>query len=143
MAFLDGGEKLGAQDLLGGILGQVELEEAGVGLRQPSIWSLGAELDDLDFLHLSIASSEALEAFDWNFAARCDELNELRPLAVLELFEHLPQPKDDWRARGVVFIDDILFQIFNIYGWQATEHEFQLLVVKDLDQMGWNQISEA
>ncbi|MFN9899932.1 MAG: hypothetical protein ACK55Z_14315, partial [bacterium] len=70
--------------------GQIKLEEASVSLGESSVWLIRVQFYDFYFLNLAVASSQPFEAFNWNFAAPCDELNELCSLTVVQLFQDFP-----------------------------------------------------
>lgn len=56
-----------------------------MGLWQSLVWSVEWLLHDLELLD-AVVATEGFEAFDRNFAAACDELDELCSFAVIKFF---------------------------------------------------------
>lgn len=113
-----------------------------MGLRQSLVWPIERLLHDLELLE-AVVAAKGSEAFDRDLAAACDKLDELSSLAVVEFFQDFPEPLDDWRLRVIILVDRVLFQVFNVDGWKATDQKLELLVVEDLDQVAWNEIMES
>lgn len=86
---------------------------------------------------------ESGEALDRNFAGAGDKLDEFGAFSVLVLLKDLPEPLNDWRLVRVLFVDYIFAQVSHIDGWQARDHQLELLVVEDANQVRWHEIVEA
>ena len=69
-----------------------------MGLGQALVRAISGQFYYFDFLDLTVAAPESLEALDGNLTAGCYELNELCPLAIIQLLQNLPQPLDHWGA---------------------------------------------
>lgn len=71
----------------------------------------------------SIGASQAFEALYGHFAGACDELDELGFISVAELFQHFPEPLDNFWLFIIILVNNMFFQVLDIHSWEATNEK--------------------
>ena len=91
----------------------------------------------------AVHAFELLEAVERHLARARDELQELRPLLLVEAADRAPEPLDLGRRGLVVVVFGVVFPVVDVDVGEAGDEELEFLFVEDGDQPGWNDVVEA
>ena len=84
-----------------------------------------------------------LEAVERHFGSSCHELEELRPLFLVEGTDCSPEPLDLLRGGRVVVILGIALPVINIDVGETRDQKLKLLFVEDCNELLRNYVMEA
>mmetsp|Transcript_33220 Transcript_33220/g.73453 ORF Transcript_33220/g.73453 Transcript_33220/m.73453 type:complete len:280 (-) Transcript_33220:2968-3807(-) len=139
-ASVQGQCKLLYQLLLAVVLWKVKLVEACMGTRQPVSRSIG--LVNLELLGPRNAL-QRLETIQGYLAGARHKLQQQRHVLLVQLRHRLPKPADHRGSRAVASVLCVGPKVPNVNIWQATDEQFQLMVIEDGDEMAGHQLPEA
>eukprot|EP00053_Salpingoeca_punica_P014969 m.136846 g.136846 ORF g.136846 m.136846 type:complete len:650 (+) comp16591_c0_seq3:562-2511(+) len=140
-ALLDGHHEVRAQLFVGLKLRQVQLVEAGVGLRQAT--RAAAVFLDVELLRPAHAHQLG-KAAHWDLARAGDKLHELDALLAVKGAHGPPKPDNLRAARAVArAVLGVGLQVVHVHVRQAGDDHLQLLLVEDGNLLLRNQLVEA
>ncbi len=139
LALGDGEDEFLDEYVLGLVVGEVELVEAGVGSGEPVLLEL---LVDVELLH-AVHAPEVLEALHRHPRAARHELQEGGPEFHVEALEHLEEPGDDLVVFDVVDEFGVPAQVVDVDAGPPRDHDLQFLLVEDADEFVGDEFVEA
>lgn len=126
----DGVHQLLDQYLLGAVIGQVELVEAGVGAGESLLLEFPVDVESLHPVH----APQVLEALDRHPRAACDELDEGGSELHVEALEDFEEPYDYWIVFHIIYQFCISAEVLDVDGGASRDHNFQLFLIENLQQ---------
>ena len=135
----DGVHQLLDQYLLGAVVGEVELVEAGVRAGESLLLEFPVDVEPLHSVH----APQVLEALHRHPRAACDELDEGCSEFHVEALEDFEEPYDDWIVFHVIYQLCIAAEVLDVDGGASRDHNFQLFLIENLEQPMRDQLMQA
>lgn len=90
-----------------------------------------------------VTSLQVLETIDRNTTSTRGELQQTRLLFRVPLGNALPEVFDDRVALSVATVVGVLLPVVDINVRNTSNEEFKLTLIKDINQLRWNQFVET